>query len=267
MHFSPWKLLALAGIGAFSLSPLFLFERPERATEAAGDDLTSVTGRDTAVAGELFLVDPEPLSVTPSPSAQPDPDWVDPAELEPVDAELTDLRADPGPWFGRRVRFHFQFSGPRREWQPFLTRFGPADFVAFEAWGDREYPWDVEVFENPLSTLFARRGSVVEASLALARKHQRFEAVGVVRDVFLDEPWIEVQSMRRTPEHVPEGTILHVQRAREFEALEQWSLALDQLQRALSAPLPQQAVEAIESMSLGVEEQRAEFRAYRNLTR
>jgi len=196
-----------------------------------------------------------------------DPDWVDPATLPPEDVELTELRDDPGPWFGRRVRFHLQYAGARAEWEPFLTRFGPADFVAFDAWGDREYPWDADVFENPAGTMFARRGSVVEASLALARQHQRFLAVGIVRDVFLGEPWIEVQSIVRQPEHVPEGTLLHVQQARGFRELEQWDMALDQLRRAMAAPLPAHATAALEELVVEVEEARAEVERSRRARR
>lgn len=194
-------------------------------------------------------------------------DWLDPDLQEPEDVQLSALRADPGPWCGRRVRFHFQFAGPRASWEPFLSRFGPEQFVAVSAWGDDESPWEPEVYANPIGSLFARRGEQVEASLALARKHQRFLAVGVVRDVFVDEPWIELQSIERTVQHVPEGTLLHVQKARGFQRLEQWDLALDQLQRAMSAPLPAHALAGLQALEAEVERLQGEQDARRSALR
>ncbi len=268
MRIPNWKIMALVATLLISLSPFFLYESVEP-TSAEAADLERGLGPDDLgpLDSTVFLRDP--LSVFPDPSAGmvPDPRMIDPATLAPEEVELTDLRAEPGPWFGRRVRFTFQFSKARAEWEPFFTRFGPADFVAFEAWGDREYPWDEEVYDHPAGTFFARRGSVVEASLALARPHQRFEAVGVVRDVFLNEPWIEVQSMRRQLEHIPEGTLLHVQQARSFLDVEQWDLALDQLQRAMSAPLPNHAMEALDELVESVIEEQGDVDLRRIRTR
>ena len=250
MQLSPWITLPVLALCAGVALPLLLVEEPEVASEAEASDDRMPEEVD-ARAFQRELVPAVPFE----PSAL-DPLWVDPATLPIADVELSELRGDPGPWLGRRVRFHLQYVGARPTWEAFLTRFGPADFVAFEAWADREYPWEPSVYANPTGTLFARRGSVVEATLALARKHQRFEAVGVVRDAFLDEPWIELQTLRRRPEHIPEGTILHVQQASEFEALEQWELALDQLHRARSAPLPLHAADALEARIERIEEER-----------
>jgi len=61
-------------------------------------------------------------------------------------------------------------------------------------------------------------------------------------------PWIEVVSARRTREYVPEGTVLHAAQAEEFLEREAWPLALDQLDRALAAPLPAHARVRLEAV-------------------
>lgn len=174
------------------------------------------------------------------------PDASPPAAPEPLPAELGAIRARPSPWLGKRVRFVLQFRSLLEDWNPSMTRFGTADWVALSGWADERFTWDATVYENPLTTLFVRRGSPLAEQVAAARPHERFEVVAWVREVFLDEPWIEIESMTPLPEEVGEGTILHVGRARDFMRKKQWDLALDQFERAKAAPLPAHALAELE---------------------
>ena len=62
-----------------------------------------------------------------------------------------------------------------------------------------------------------------------------------MREIFLNDPWIEVESLRPLEQHVGEGTILHVERGRAFMRDRLWTLALQQFERAGAAPLPAHA--------------------------
>jgi hypothetical protein len=165
---------------------------------------------------------------------------------EPVAASLVDVRRDESPWLGKRVRFALQFRETVPDWNPCLSRFGPAHWAAFAAWPDEAFLWHEKVFEDSCATLFVRRGSALEERLAAAVPFDRLQAVGVVREAFLGEPWIEIEGLEPLEGSVAEGTILHVSRAREFVLEGQWELALQQFERAKAAPLPAHALAEID---------------------
>jgi hypothetical protein len=161
---------------------------------------------------------------------------------EPPLVDLAELRRDPLPWNGREVRLVLQYQGLVPDWDPHLTRFGTTDWVAFSGWSDERFTWNAVVFEDSLPTMFVRRESELAEQLADFLPYERFEATAVVREIFLDRPWIEVTAIRPVTGLVGEGTILHVGRARNFMRKQQWDLALQQFERAKAAPLPAHAL-------------------------
>lgn len=158
-------------------------------------------------------------------------------ELVP-DVPLSQLRRDPRPRLGRRVRFVLQYRGTESAWNPYLTRFGPGEWIALSGWPDERFTWERAVFADPMRRLFLRRGSALAALVDELRPHERFEVVGTVRELQLGEPWIEVESLTPRLEMVGPGVIHHVLRAEEAAEEGKWSLAADQLERALAGPLP-----------------------------
>ncbi len=161
-------------------------------------------------------------------------------------APLSEIRAGPSRFLGAEVSFTLQFQHTIEDWNPFFSRFGPADWLGFSAWPDERFTWDPDVFDDPASRLFVKRGSAAARLLSQARTHARFEAHGRVRELFLGQPWIEIDELVSLPSEVGEGTILHVGRARELAAEGQWEFALEQYERAKAAPLPLHALGAIE---------------------
>jgi hypothetical protein len=161
-----------------------------------------------------------------------------------VEAAATTLdlvRATPGRFLGQRLRFVLQLQGQQESWNPYATRFGAGDWAALAAWPDERFTWDAEVHRDPATHLFVRRGSALASLVAAAEPYERFEAVGVVRALFLDQPWIELETLAPLPGRVGEGTILTVSRAKERMAEGSHELALELLERAQSAPLPEHA--------------------------
>lgn len=169
-------------------------------------------------------------------------------ELSLERVTLAALRADPLRWRGRRVRFRLQLDARSETWIPYLSRFGPADWVALAAWPDEAFTWEPAVYADPAPRLFVRRGTGPEELLRRTERYQRLEAVGVVREIFLGEAWIELERLRPLPGSVSEGTILHVERALGLVREASFGLADEQLLRALDAPLPDHAVREIQRL-------------------
>jgi hypothetical protein len=177
---------------------------------------------------------------------------------EPLATDLRLVRAQPGAWLGRRVDLVLQMKARVETWNPYATRFGPGDWLAFEAWDDAELPWEPAVFANPHARLFVRRGGEVERRLRAARPHDRLRASALVREVFLDEPWIEVEALLPIEGSIGPGTLVHVGRALDFQGKGQWELALAEIERARSAPLPQHALDSLAELAADCERLRDE---------
>ncbi|MCZ6599118.1 MAG: hypothetical protein O7B99_15880 [Planctomycetota bacterium] len=217
------------------------------------------------ILGSLFLVafvsaggtgpgDEEPGGVADVSATEADGDPFAAPGLQP--ASLAELREVPGRHLGRSLRFIVQLSGPVESWNPYLTRFGPGDYVRFQAWSDESFVWEMGVFADPAPYLFVRRGSLAEALLANGRRFERFEVTGGVREVFLGEPWIEVEHVRLLPKFVGEGTILHVNWALTLSGRGMWTAAIEQLERARSENLPRHAGAELDRLVEGLRRER-----------
>ena len=186
------------------------------------------------------------------------------AEVGPrprLETGLVELRDDPTGWVGEAVSFVWQFDREVEAWNPYLGRFGVEDWEGYRGWADESFLWDPASYEDPAPFLFARRGSEVTALVSAAARFQRFRCEGFVREVFLDEPWIELVRVEPLEGFLTEGTILHVGRAVAFQADRNWGLALEQLERAGSAPLPEHAREELERLENEFRRERAAWEA------
>lgn len=156
----------------------------------------------------------------------------------PESIEAGDLWAHPGRYLGKEVRFKLRFKGWLADWNPFMTRFGPAEYRALSGWGEREFPWVRERFEAPRVRVFLRRGEAAEWALEDAQRYDSFEIVGRVRAAFAGEPWVDVTGVVPVLLTIPEGTVLHASRALGLIESGHFDRAGEDLERALAAPLP-----------------------------
>lgn len=159
-----------------------------------------------------------------------------------------DLAQVPDGHVGELVQLRVQAHSRPETWEPFLTRFSPDGYVCLRAWSDAQLPWIEEHYRAPQVVLFARRDTPWARVLEGATPHQRL-AVGCIPRAFqAGHLWIEVVGACRTRQQLTEGAVLHVERALDLLDREAPALAREQLQRALAAPLPDHAVQAIRSL-------------------
>jgi hypothetical protein len=149
---------------------------------------------------------------------------------------------------GREIRFTLQVESLPATWNPYVTRFGTEDYRAVTAWGDEQNLWDPEQYGSPAATVFVRRGSAADDALGQAGRYARFDAVGIVRQVFLGRPWIEVTALAPLKEQFGEGSMIHAARGVELMAAEHWVLAGQSFDRALASDLPARARAELEGL-------------------
>jgi hypothetical protein len=177
----------------------------------------------------------------------PRTDEPDPKSQMPL-TTWRDLIDHPGRHVNKRLRLVLQFQSRVATWNPYLTRFGPRDFDAYQFWGDEQRLWNVEDFRSAPVRLFARKHNVPDWTLEKAQAYARFEVEIVVREVFLDQPWAEIESALPLDEHVSEGALIHASRAVELMQNNSWKLAENELDQALAGLLPADAKRELENM-------------------
>lgn len=167
-----------------------------------------------------------------------------PAPLEQRTVErlsLTALFADPLPRLGSTVRAVVQVESVPERWNPYVTRFGPGEWIALRVWGDEQYLWVERDWHRPVGLVFARKGSAAAELFASAARFDRIEVTLEVREVLLGRPWTEATLASALPERVGEGTVLHASRALRLLAAGEPRLALEELRRAQAPGLPRHA--------------------------
>lgn len=152
---------------------------------------------------------------------------------------LEGLYRDPATHLGRSFRVRFQVRGECAGWNPYLTRFGTADYRAFDVWSDSQFLWDKEQWDAPIGRCFVRRGGLAEPALEGAPRLSRIEAVVTVRQVFLGQPWLEVESARRIVDELGESTLLHASRGYEAFLEGRWTVARERFDQALVGAMPE----------------------------
>jgi len=167
---------------------------------------------------------------------------------EPPLVSWSELAQHPCQWLGRRVRVRMQVQSRMTDWNPYLTRFGTGQFQAIQGWSDEQFPWIESEYDTPQVRVFARRGTLADRELASVKSYSRYEMRGVVREVFLDLPWIEIEDARSMTDAISEATVIHAGRALDLMNQKAWRLAELEFEQALGGPLPDPALIELERL-------------------
>jgi hypothetical protein len=152
-----------------------------------------------------------------------------------------DLSDHCGRYVNHRVRLVLQFQSRVASWNPYITRFGTRDYTAFQFWGDDQLLWNKDEFDAAPVRLFARKHFAADWALETAPTYARYEIQVIVREIFLDQPWAEIETVIPLAERVSEGTIIHAGRALELMQTKAWKLADNELEQAQVDSLPDRA--------------------------
>ncbi|MEZ5988602.1 MAG: hypothetical protein R3F30_05675 [Planctomycetota bacterium] len=159
---------------------------------------------------------------------------------EPKDVTMEQVRGNATAFKNVHIRFTCQFHGIGAVHNPFFTRFTRADFANFAVWGDNQKIWNEGEYQNPLPGLFVAKIGRDETlkTIYQLQRYQRIEVTGIVRNVFLDEPWIEVFSVTPVANKVSIPTLTHMHKAVDYMAQRKWALAGSELNQAMTSELP-----------------------------
>jgi hypothetical protein len=152
------------------------------------------------------------------------------------------VRTTPHAYKNVWIKFQGHYGGIGAVHNPFFTRFTRSEFINFSVWSDEQKIWQKNEYDNPLMTLFClKRDSAVVAKVYELRRYDRVEIVGVVRNAFNSEPWIEVSEVRSIDGRVTTATLTHMARAWTFIEQHRWQQAAVELNLAARQKLTDNA--------------------------
>lgn len=151
---------------------------------------------------------------------------------------LTEVRAHPDAFRNVKVQFEVQFASLGSVSNPFFTQFVPTDFANFHAWAVEQPIWRKSEFDNMFGLLFVSKTNDQVQEVYDCSTFDRLRIVGLVRNTFQNQPWIEVVSFEKVDERVDWATLGHLYRADQWMQKRQWQQALSELSLASQAKNP-----------------------------
>ncbi|HEX5052265.1 MAG TPA: tetratricopeptide repeat protein [Planctomycetota bacterium] len=162
----------------------------------------------------------------------------------PVNTTLTKMRAEPEAYKNVKVRFTVQFASLGQISNPFFTKFTPADFTNFYAWADEQAIWQEQAYADVFGMLFLSKTHPKLERLYQMRLYERVQIVGVVRNTFQGEPWIEVTDFELMSGQLDTAVLTHLYRGERLMEQRLWQRAIAELSLAPGAGVPEHALRA-----------------------
>lgn len=168
----------------------------------------------------------------------------DPSINKIVNTTLSQIRTAADAYRHVWVRFKVQFVSVGTVKNPFFTRFVPSKYANFYAWADEQPIWQKEEYEDPFPLLFLPKDSPQLEKLYQLKLYTRMQVVGIVRNVFSGEPWIEVKGFKLGARKVTTSVLTHLYRGEQYMKKHEWSKAISELSMAYADDMPDHVIVA-----------------------
>lgn len=163
-----------------------------------------------------------------------------------VDTTLESLRRDPTNFKNVRVRFQIQFCSVGKIYNPFFTGFVPSDYANFIGWSVEQPIWRKDDYNDMFGLMFvSKRNNRGLQKLYGLELYDRVELVGSVRNVFQNEPWIEIESFRNLKDRVNTVSLSHLYRGEALMERREWRRAITELSMAPANDVPNEVLGAV----------------------
>jgi tetratricopeptide (TPR) repeat protein len=165
------------------------------------------------------------------------------------DAETIDLRdviESPRKWKGKEIVFECYFHEVSDFYNPYYTRFLPAQYVNFSAWPAGARLWNKEEYSHSFHFLFLEKDHKKFSHLVGTKKFAHLRIRGYVQNTFKNVPWIECRAIEVLEDGFSRDSLREVILGDRAADREQWALALEHYGRAAAASLPEEVMAGLE---------------------
>ena len=160
--------------------------------------------------------------------------------------DLKDVIESPRKWKGKEIVFDCYFHETTDFYNPYYTRFLPAQYVNFSVWPAGTRLWNKEEYSHSFHFLFIEKDHKRFGHLVGMKKFTHLRLRGYVQNTFKNVPWIEVRAVKVLEDSITRDSLREIILGDRAADREQWDVALEHYGRAAAALLPKEVLAGIE---------------------
>ncbi len=160
--------------------------------------------------------------------------------------DLRDIIDSPRKWKGKEVTFECYFHEVTSFYNPYYTRFLPAQYVNFSVWPAGTRLWNKEEYSHSFHFLFLEKDHKRFGHLVGLKKFTHLKLRGYVQNTFKNVPWIEIRAVEVIESGFSRDSLREIILGDRAADREQWAIALGHYDRAATASLPREVMSGIE---------------------
>ncbi len=160
--------------------------------------------------------------------------------------DLQDVIDSPRKWKGKEIVFECYFHETSDFYNPYYTRFLPAQYVNFSVWPAGTRLWNKEEYAHSFHFLFIEKDHKRFGYLVGTKKFAHLKLRGYVQNTFKSVPWIEIRAVEVIESGFTKDTLREIILGDRAADREQWGTALGHYDQAASASLPREVMAGIE---------------------
>ena len=161
--------------------------------------------------------------------------------------DLQDVIDSPRKWKGKEVVFECFFHEVTDFYNPYYTRFLPAQYVNFSVWPVGARLWNKDEFAHSFHFLFIEKDHKRFGHLVGMKRFAHLKLRGYVQNTFKNVPWIEIRAVELIETGFSRDTLREIILGDRAADREQWDIALAHYNRAATASLPREVLSGVEN--------------------
>ena len=154
---------------------------------------------------------------------------------------LTKVMSEPEVWRGRTIQFEITMNENIPHPGGLFTVLQSSHHVAFAVWAEESPLWRKDVFDSPLRTVFAAKGSEAEKALRRAPRYGRLNVTARVVEVLGARPWLLVTSTAPLDGAFDDASLASIIKAFRLKELRRYEAAAEQFARSARPSWPKSA--------------------------
>lgn len=170
--------------------------------------------------------------------------WEKAADATPVD--LQKVMSSPEAYKGKEITFDCVFHEVSKFFNPYYTRFTPAEYVNFSAWPASSKLWREADYMGSHPFLFVERGNGDLNKILATKKYARLRLTGYVQNTFKNQAWIEVRFVEVLSGGLTSSSLREIVLGDEAAEKGRYDDALAHFESALGQPLSSDVVADLE---------------------
>lgn len=111
---------------------------------------------------------------------------------------LTKIKESPSSFKNMGVKVKVIFNSLTDNWIPVFTFFTSEKYINFAVWGYEEHIWYKKVLLHDYPYFYIRKDIDDAKKILIAKRYECFDLKGIVRNVYENRAWIEIEEVKKS---------------------------------------------------------------------